>query len=126
MARILIVDDEPAITGVLKVLVTGMGHEGVTCPGVAQAIQVLEQAPPVDLILSDLRMNPESGFDLLKTVKHRWPAIPVILITAFLSDENWREAKRLGAFAGVRKPFQVEPLRAQITAALAGGPPVEA
>jgi len=125
MAKILIVDDEPAIIGVLKVLVTGMGHEAVACLSVPTAIEVLEGEAAVDLILSDLRMNPDSGFDLLKTVKQRWPSIPVILITAFLSDENLREAKRLGAFAGLRKPFQVGPLRAQITAALTGGPPVE-
>ncbi len=125
MATILIVDDESAITGVLKILVMSMGHEAVTCPGVAPALQVLEQDPPVDLILSDLRMHPESGFDLLKQVKQRWPAIPVILITAFLSPENWQEAKRLGAFAGMSKPFQVELLRSQITAALTGGAPVE-
>lgn len=121
MARILIVDDEPAILGVLKVLVAGMGHEPLTSTGVAEALDILEREPSIALILSDLRMTPESGFDLLKTVKQRNPDIPVILVTAFLSDENLAEAKRLGAFSGIKKPFQVTPLREAITAALASG-----
>lgn len=125
MSRILIVDDEPAVLTVLRVLVTSMGHQAVTFPDADQALAALEAQEPCDLILSDLRMNPTSGFDLLKSVKQRWAPIPVILISGFLSPENLKEAKRLGAFTGLPKPFQAGLLKANINAALSGAPPQE-
>ncbi len=125
MSRIMIVDDEPAVLTVLRVLVTSMGHQSVTFPDADQALAALEAGEPCDLIVSDLRMNPTSGFDLLKTVKQRWPHLPVIIVSGFLSSENLQEAKRLGAFTGLPKPFQSGLLKANITAALTGTPPEE-
>lgn len=120
MARLMIVDDEPSVLTVLRVLVGSMGHEAVTCLNADEALQKMILDPGFDLVLSDLRMNPMSGMELLKAVKEHWPNRPVIMVSAYMSDENREEAKRLGAFGGLPKPFSSERLQNQIDAALSG------
>src|SRR5215467_14100103 len=86
--RILVVDDQPSIAGLMSQLLTMRGYSVVTASNAEQAeVEVHRQAP--DLILSDVMMPGKSGYDLCRALKDN-PAtrlIPFVLITG-LSDST--------------------------------------
>lgn len=125
MARILIVDDERPILNVLRVLVKSLGHEPVICDDGRAALEWIESGDNFDVMLSDLRMSPLNGMELLRGAKRAKPDLPVILVSAYLSEENWAEARLLGAHGSLSKPFRPDQLAAKIDAALTGDPPEE-
>ncbi|MBC7670811.1 MAG: response regulator [Polaromonas sp.] len=87
-ARILIVDDEPNNRLLLQVMLSSDGYEIVTASAGAEALELVEQAPP-DLIVLDVMMPGMDGYQVATRIKAN-PAtrhIPVIMLTA-LSDRN--------------------------------------
>lgn len=67
--------------------------------------------PPLDLIISDVRMPGRSGLDVLNTLRRIDRDTPVILITAFGDAETHAEAHRLGVLAVFNKPFDLDDLQ---------------
>lgn len=109
MARILIVDDEPSILNVLSTLLKGQGHDCVPARGGEQAKDILRQEQ-FDLMISDIRMTPLDGLELLKLAKRMRPDMVVIMLTAYGSVETAVVAMKEGAFDYVTKPFKVDEL----------------
>lgn len=64
----------------------------------------------VDMILSDVSMSPGDGFELLEMVKAKYPAIPMVLMTAFGEVEKAVQAIQFGAMDYLVKPFEVDVL----------------
>lgn len=79
-ARVLVVDDEPAILQTLSAILEAAGYQVRTAGDGFFALKLLRETPP-DLIISDLRMPAMSGFELLAIVRRRFPHIPVIAIS---------------------------------------------
>ena len=94
--RILIVDDEPSLRELLKILFETDGYEVKTAPDMELAQQIIEGWIP-EVILSDLNMPKHSGIDFLRWVKKRHPELIFIVITAFGSNQSAVEALKLGA-----------------------------
>lgn len=117
MARILLVDDEPSILSVLSTLLKAEGYEVVPAQGGDKAQKHLE-SDAFDLMLSDIRMSPVNGMELLRQVRKARPAMPVIMLTAYGSVETAIEAMKLGAFDYVTKPFKVDELLITVERAL--------
>jgi DNA-binding NtrC family response regulator len=69
-----------------------------------------QDAPSVDLIISDIRMPGCSGLDVLGALRRSDAATPVILITGFGDSETHAQAHRLGALAVFNKPFDMDDL----------------
>jgi len=109
MARILIVDDEPSILNVLSTLLKGQGHDCVPARGGEQAKDILRQEQ-FDVMISDIRMTPIDGLELLKLAKRMRPDMVVIMLTAYGSVETAVVAMKEGAFDYVTKPFKVDEL----------------
>jgi DNA-binding NtrC family response regulator len=109
MARILIVDDEPSILNVLSTLLKAQGHDCVPARGGEQAKDILRQEQ-FDLMISDIRMTPLDGLELLKLAKRMRPDMVVIMLTAYGSVETAVVAMKEGAFDYVTKPFKVDEL----------------
>ncbi len=65
-----------------------------------------------DLIISDIRMPGLTGFDILPRMKKVQPKAPIILITAFGSEETHRKSLERGASAYLEKPIRFDRLRA--------------
>ncbi len=120
MARILIVDDEVSILTVLRVLINNLGHEAVTCSDGGDALQIIRSDDTIDLVISDLRMSGVNGMDVTAAVKKQRPNTPVLVVSAYLTEENWREAKELGVCGGILKPFRADNVRKAVEAALSG------
>lgn len=117
MARILLVDDEPSILNVLSTLLKGQGHECVPAKGGDQARELIRDEQ-FDLMISDIRMTPIDGLELLKLVKRMRPEMVVIMLTAYGSVETAVTAMKEGAFDYVTKPFKVDELLITVQRAL--------
>ena len=78
--------------------------------GVA-ALRLLEDEP-ADLLMSDIRMPGMGGLKLLHKAKEKWPAMPVVMMTAYASVESAIESMRQGAYDYLMKPFGVEQVEA--------------
>jgi two-component system response regulator PilR (NtrC family) len=117
MARILLVDDEPSILNVLSTLLKGQGHDCVPAKGGEQARELVREEQ-FDLMISDIRMTPIDGLELLKLAKRMRPEMVVIMLTAYGSVETAVTAMKEGAFDYVTKPFKVDELLITVQRAL--------
>ena len=70
--------------------------------------------PSVMLILSDINMPGMNGFQLLETVKTRWPQMPVMMISAYGDEESMARALQLGAEDLVAKPIDFATLKTRL------------
>ncbi len=118
MAKILIVDDEPGLLMFIQRFLKANGHDAVTAEDGMVALDMVRKTE-IDLIISDLRMPRMDGMTLLREVKALKPEIPVIMLTAYASDETAIESKRIGVFEYRSKPFNAEKLLETIEDALA-------
>jgi two-component system nitrogen regulation response regulator GlnG len=107
MKPIWIVDDDRSIRWVLE---KALARENLPCKafGVAQEVlNELEHDSP-QVLISDIRMPGMSGIELLRAVKRRHPALPVIVMTAYSDLESAVSAFQGGAFEYLPKPFDVD------------------
>jgi len=118
MARILLVDDEGSIVKVLGALLTVVGHyEVVSTQDGVEAARLL-RSEQFDLMITDIRMSPMDGMQLLRLAHDIRPNTVVIIVTAFGSIETAIEAHELGAFDYVPKPFKLNELLETVTMAI--------
>jgi two-component system response regulator AtoC len=118
MGVILAVDDEAGIREMLRIVLSRDGHRVLTAAGADEALATLA-AEPVELVLTDLRMAPVGGLELLARARKTRPDAFVVVMTAFAEWDTAVRAMRAGAFTFVRKPFDNNHLRATIQRALA-------
>ncbi len=107
MKPIWIVDDDRSIRWVLE---RALAKASLPCRAFAQAQEVLTalEAETPQVLVSDIRMPGVSGIGLLQTVKQRYPALPVIIMTAFSDLDSAVSAFQGGAFEYLPKPFDVD------------------
>ena len=110
MAKILIVDDEQSMLEVLTIMLKREGYEVSSTTDGNEAIKMVE-SNGFDVVITDLKMEPIDGVELLTSVKKIDPETIVIMMTAHGSIENAVEAMKHGAFEYVTKPFKMEELR---------------
>ena len=117
-ATLVIVDDEPDLLDLLKLILTEKTeHKVLTTSDPHQAIEWCKSLK-ADLLISDLRMPEMEGIELLKIVKQIDPNLPLILITAYGSIESAVEAMRHKAFDYITKPFKKEQILMTVDKAL--------
>ena len=109
MKPVWVVDDDRSIRWVLE---KTLAREGVAFKSFASATEALAQldhgGEPPQVLLSDIRMPGQSGLELLQEVKTRFPAVPVIIMTAYSDLESAVAAFQGGAFEYLPKPFDVD------------------
>ena len=117
MARILIIDDDPAMVSVISDICQERGHQTVAYASGQKALENLTTHAP-QLVITDLRMDKVGGLDILRECREVLPQTPVILITAYKTVETALEAMKLGAYDYITKPFKVDELQLTIQRAL--------
>lgn len=117
-ARVLVADDDAGVRYTLRGLLEDDGLTVEEAVDGEAALARLDQEPPVELVLSDLRMPRVDGMELLRRVAARPHAPRVILITAHGSERHAVEAMKLGALDYFRKPFDVDDVLAVVRRAL--------
>jgi DNA-binding NtrC family response regulator len=117
-ATIVIVDDEPDLLELIKLILTQKtNHQVLTTSDPHQAIEWCKSYQ-ADLLISDLRMPEMEGIELLKIIKQIDPKLPLILITAYGTIESAVEAMRHKAFDYITKPFKKEQILMTVDKAL--------
>ncbi len=104
-ARILVVDDEPALLRALESLLRKKGHEVVALDSPIQATQQLA-LEDFDVALLDIKMPDLSGLELLSAVKNRRPEVEVVMMTGHATVETALAAIKSGAYDYLTKPFE--------------------
>lgn len=122
--RVLVVDDNAALRGVLRVSLQAFGCARVIEAGtVTQALDLLK-TQPIDLVITDWKMKPRDGLDLVSSIRSPMtcpcPGLPVIMLTAYAESDRIRQARRAGVNAFLIKPVTAAALAACLRDVLTG------
>ena len=117
MAKIVIIDDEPAMVEVIVTICREKGHQVFPFNSAPKAVEQLDSIQP-HVVVADIRMETMTGFDVLRHVREHHRQTAVILITAYASVETAVEAMKMGAYDYVTKPFKIDELQMTIQRAL--------
>ena len=115
---VLVVDDDRSARVSLELWLEEQGYETETAEDGVEAMIELEKRE-FDVVVSDLRMPRMDGLELLSRVRQRWPALPVIVITAVSDVSEIVEAVQLGAINYLIKPSPPSAVTAAVKMALA-------
>jgi CheY-like chemotaxis protein len=107
---VLVVDDEPALRHLLRVIIERLGYPLVEAGDGQQALLRLEEEPRPRVVLCDVRMPRMSGLDFLRSVRER--DVFVVMMSAYASTDLAIEALRDGAYDFITKPFRPEEIGA--------------
>lgn len=102
---VLVVDDEAALAEMLAEVLASEGHRVFTA-GSGEEAQARIKEHPVAVVLTDLRMSPMDGIELLQWIRQHHPAVVVVVMTAYGNMEVVVECLRLGAFDFLSKPIE--------------------
>lgn len=115
-AKILVVDDDPAISEMLTMVLQGEGFETVTVGDGAEAVEAARTRHP-DLILLDLMLPGMNGVDVCRAVRD-FSAVPIVMLTAKTDTVDVVLGLESGADDYVPKPFKPKELVARVRARL--------
>jgi CheY-like chemotaxis protein len=117
--RVLVVDDEPLVRWSIAETLRAHGCDIVEAGDAHTALaMVRDSATEPDAVMLDLRLPDSDDLALLASFLRLLPGVPVILMTAFGTPEVLEEARRLGAFTVLDKPFELDELDGLIERAL--------
>jgi putative nucleotidyltransferase with HDIG domain len=112
--RILVVDDEAPVRGIVSALLEHCGYRTWQAGGADEATDILSQDPGFELVLSDIMMPGINGLTLLDRIRGNHPRLPIIMFTAVHDVHVATDAFRRGAFDYLLKPFQRAQLQSTV------------
>jgi two-component system response regulator AtoC len=101
---ILVVDDEESIRKILTAMLEAERYDVIAVSNLACAKQCLKDRP-IEVVLTDLKLERENGLDLLKWMRDEQHPAPVIVLTAHATVDSAVDAMKQGAFDYLSKPF---------------------
>lgn len=116
-ARVYILEDDASISGLVKVALEMNGTDCRTFATCREFVSALGEGLP-DIALLDVMLPDGNGFDVLRSVKAKYPSVCCIMLSALGKEEDKVNGLNLGADDYVSKPFSVLELTARINAAL--------
>ena len=116
MGRLLVVDDDPDVRRVLVRMLEGEGYQASEAQSSVEVRAALANGAP-ELILLDLLLGGEDGFELLADIR-RTSDVPVIILSAKMNEADRVLGLRLGADDYVVKPFSGPELAARVASVL--------
>jgi two-component system, OmpR family, KDP operon response regulator KdpE len=114
--KILVVDDEPPIRKLLRMGLSSQGYDVLEAPDGKSALELLAKKPA--LVILDLGLPDIDGHDLLRRIRLRQEALPIIVLSSRGDEAGKVAALDLGADDYVTKPFGMDELFARIRAAM--------
>ena len=105
--RVLVVDDDPELLQLVRVLLARINIEAVTAEDATTAGTILRSGPLPDLLILDLMMPEISGVDFLRQMRSRsnFDDLPVLILSALIDPEQIRVALDSGADRYLTKPY---------------------
>ena len=102
-SKILIVDDNNDLLGIISSNLSGNDFAVVTCQSGEQALRILELDSEINVVLTDLAMDNMNGAELFEKINQLYPYIPVIILTGQGSIESAVKLVKAGAFDYIQK-----------------------
>lgn len=102
--KILVVDDDQRIVKTTCDILKIKGHEAIAAYSGEEGVEKVRSDPP-DCVLMDIKMTGINGVEAMKQMKEIAPLLPVVLVSAYATDELMEEAMRAGAYAVLSKPL---------------------
>jgi DNA-binding NtrC family response regulator len=115
--KILVVDDEQSMTQFLGIVLRKEGFQVTTVNSGRDALDKI-RTEPFDVVISDIKMPGMDGIQLLQGIKKHDPNIPVVLMTAYASQQSAIDAVNLGAFQYLLKNAKNDEIRLAVRNAL--------
>lgn len=127
MARILIIDDDDTLRGIIAKSLTHAGHTISQANNGRKGVALFRSAP-TDLVITDLVMPEQEGMETIKILHRDFPATPVIAMSGGLdgSPLYLDLTRRLGAAITLTKPFTLQQLKQAIDEIFSKSPPAGA
>jgi PAS domain S-box-containing protein len=119
---ILVVDDEEAVLDVVRRFLEIAGHKVLCAVNGAEALNLVQNGRPIDLVILDLMMPHEEEPGTFQRLARRLPGVPVLLCTGLLQPDPAPELMASGAVGLLRKPFRMNELWYAVDRALADRP----
>jgi CheY-like chemotaxis protein len=123
---ILVVDDEPAIREMERRILEKGGYRVIEATGAGQALGLLQDGTPVDLLIADLDMPELSGEEMVLRIHARWPNLKVLYVTANIDRLLNVRSLMWDGEAFLDKPFTsqalIEAVALLLTGSLSGAP----
>jgi CheY-like chemotaxis protein len=113
MVRIMIIDDDEEMRSLLKDFFEEEGFETDSASNGVDALRTLSK-DHFDLVITDIRMPGLTGLDILPRIRRLKPEIPIIVMTAYASDDVRRRSLSGGATTYLEKPIHLSKLRTVI------------
>jgi DNA-binding response OmpR family regulator len=122
MAKVLVVDDDMDILGILKIRLESWGHVVLAAASAEAASRAIAELGKPDVAVVDVAMPHVNGLDLVRSLKTRpeMREVPVIFLSAMCSPEDIAKGKALGG-QYLTKPFQASDLSAALERTLSRG-----
>ena len=118
MAKILVVDDEPSVLAVVRMVLELEGHEVSVAEDGADALAALDEVEP-DLVLLDIMMPGLSGFEVAEEIRERnGEQLPLIFLSAKAERDDIWTGWKLGAAGYLTKPFDTDELVEEVAKVL--------
>ena len=114
--KVLVVDDEPPIRKLLRMGLSTQGYEILEASNGKTSLELLTQNP--DLVILDLGLPDMQGLELLRMMRARNEAVPIVVLSSRGDEVGKVQALDLGADDYITKPFGMDELLARMRAAL--------
>lgn len=109
--RVLVVDDDPEILDLIRIILESEGHEVLTLTSGQEAVALVREHAP-DVVLLDIVMRARHGMDVLAELRRAVPNVRVVLLSGAVQHVNNMVdiARALGAEDFIEKPFDAQQL----------------
>jgi DNA-binding NtrC family response regulator len=118
--RILLIDDDPNVLGVMSEALTQAGYAPRATRSSEEALDLLERES-FDLVVSDVVMPGLHGIQLLDAARQLNPAIKVLFVTGYTNREIVKEGFDKGAWGFLEKPFSLKEFWSAVQAVMQDG-----
>ncbi|MBC8143211.1 MAG: response regulator transcription factor [Armatimonadetes bacterium] len=119
-ARILVVDDEPAIVDAVTYNLRQQGYFALVASDADTALRLFRERIP-DLVILDVMLPSGSGFDICRLIRQSGSNVPILMLTARVAEADRVQGLETGADDYLIKPFGMRELMARVKALLRRG-----
>lgn len=110
--KVLVVDDNLDFAETLVFQLVDHGRPAVAAGSVEDALDLLDEDPAIGVVLSDVRMPDVDGLDFRRVLKHRFPKLPVVLMTGMPVADDEMTSPHVKV---LQKPFAIESVLAALS-----------
>lgn len=110
---ILVVDDEKDVREIVSEMIEDLGFSVCDVESGEAALDLVSRIP-VDLVISDVKMNGMDGLSLAKLLRKQFPKLPLALMTSYPSDDVQAMLRDRRVDFLLQKPFQIQELQGMV------------